>query len=183
MPALPFSRLTAVERAASLADPGTLELLPADGSERSVLFSARGRIAGRDTVMVLTDGHQRGGTLGLVEARQFSQALGVAERRRSAVVVCWDTGGVGVQEGTAALAATSAVGVALTRLALRGIRVADVISGPRGCFGAPAVIAATGRATIMTADALWGLTGPDLLDTGGATTAAARRVMSAPVRR
>jgi len=183
MPALPFSRLTAVERAACLADPGTLELLPSDGNERTVLLAARGCVAGRDTVLVLTDGQQRGGTIGLVEARQFSQVLGVAERRRTAVVVCWDTGGVRVQEGPAALAATSAVGVALARLALRGSRIVHLVSGPRGCFGAPAVVAATGQATIMTSNALWGLTGPDLLDTGRATTAAARRVMSAAARR
>ena len=37
--------------------------------------------------------------------------------------MCWDTGGVRVQEGPAALAAASAVGVALTRLALLGVPV------------------------------------------------------------
>jgi malonate decarboxylase beta subunit len=38
-----------------------------------------------------------------------------------------------------------------------------VISGPRGCFGAPAVMAALPERIIMTADAHWGLTGPKLL--------------------
>jgi malonate decarboxylase beta subunit len=182
MPATPFSRLTAVERAAALTDPGTLELLPADAGQRSTVLAARGRIEGCDSVLLLTDGQQRGGTIGLVEAHQFSHALRTAERRRTAVVVCWDTGGVRVQEGPAALAATSAVGVALTRLALRGTPVVAVISGPRGCFGAPAVVAATGRATIMTRDAVWGLTGPALLDTPRGSAAAARRVMSAGAR-
>jgi malonate decarboxylase beta subunit len=183
MPAQPFSHLTAVERAAGLVDPGTLELLPADRLERSPVIAARGRIHQRDTVLLLTDGHQRGGTVGLAEARLFSNAVALAERRRCAVVVCWDTGGVRVQEGPAALAATSAVGVALGRLALRRADVATVISGPRGCFGAPAVVAASAHATLITEDALWGLTGPQLLDLGGAPAEAAHDAMSAARRR
>jgi malonate decarboxylase beta subunit len=183
MPAQPFSHLTAVERAAALVDPGTLELLPAERAERSAVVTARARIDGRDVVLLLTDGHQRGGTIGLAEARQFSQALALAERRRSAIVVCWDTGGVRVQEGPAALAATSAVGVALSRLALRQAAVAAVVSGPRGCFGAPAVLAAAGHATLVSAGALWGLTGPQLLESGAASADAARTAMSAAVRR
>ena len=67
----------------------------------------------REVVMLLSDGRLRGGTVGMIEARQFSEAVGEATRRRIAVVVCWDTGGVRVQEGPAALAATSAVGIAL----------------------------------------------------------------------
>jgi malonate decarboxylase beta subunit len=183
MPAEPFSALTAAQRAAALADRGTLELLTPDGAERASLVAARGCIAGRDAMLILTDGHQRGGTIGVAEAGRFSQALAVAERRGAAVVVCWDSGGVRVQEGTAALAATSAVGVALARLALRGAPLASVISGPRGCFGAPAVIAAAGHATIMAANAHWGLTGPELLDAGAEAVEAARPVMSAAARR
>jgi malonate decarboxylase beta subunit len=119
----------------------------------------------------------------MAEARQFGHALGAAERRRSRVVVCWDTGGVRVQEGPAALAATSAVGVALAQLAMRRVPVVHVISGPRGCFGAPAVIAAAGHATLMTSDALWGLTGPQLLEPADGPADAARSVMSAAARR
>lgn len=175
----PFSQLTALERAAALLDPGTLELLP--GAQTSVV-SARGSVDGRRAVVVLTDGRQRGGTIGLAEARQFSQALGAAARRHRAVIVGWDTGGVRVQEGPAALAATAGIGVVLTELALRGVPVVNLISGPRGCFGAPAVVAATGHATLMTADALWGLTGPQLLEPGDQDADAARAVMSAAAR-
>jgi len=183
MPATPFSHLTALERAAALADSGTLELLPHDPGERASVVAARARIDGRDAVLVLTDGRLRGGTIGVAEARQFSQALSAAERWRSAVVIGWDTGGVRVQEGPAALAATAAVGVALAQLALRGVPVGAVVSGPRGCFGAPAVVAAAGHATIMTQNALWGLTGPGLLDAGNAGPQAAEAAMSAAQRR
>ena len=105
-------------------------------------------------MLVLTDGRRHGGRVGLVEARQFSEAVGDAARRRCPMVIGWDTGGVRVQEGPAALAAASAIGVGLAELALRGVPVINVISGPRGCFGAPAVMAAAGNATILTASAL-----------------------------
>src|SRR5215472_11601166 len=183
MPAQPFSHLTAIERAAALVDAGALTLLPGSDAGRTSLITARGRIDGRDTLLILTDGHRRGGTIGASEARQFSHALAAAERRRSAVVVCWDTGGVRVQEGPAALAATSAVGVALAQLGRRRIPIIHVICGPRGCFGAPAVIAAVGHATLMTTHALWGLTGPQLLEPADGSASAARAVMSAAARR
>lgn len=181
MPAKPFSALTAVERAAALFDRGSFEPI-CSSAARTALVTARGRVDGRSAVVVVTDGQERGGTIGMAEARQFSQALGVAERSRSAVAVCWDTGGVRVQEGSAALAATAAVGVTLTQVALQGTVVVSVVSGPRGCFGAPAVVAATGHATIMTADALWGLTGPRLLDGAASAAADATRAMSAQLR-
>jgi malonate decarboxylase beta subunit len=181
MPAKPFSALSAVDRAAAFLDRGSFEAI-AGGTARTSLVTARGRVGGRSAVVAVTDGQERGGTIGMAEARQFSQAVGVAERSRSAVIVCWDTGGVRVQEGSAALAATAAVGVALTQLALQGTPVASVVSGPRGCFGAPAVVAATGHATILTADALWGLTGPRLLDADVSAASDAISAMSAPAR-
>jgi malonate decarboxylase beta subunit len=177
-----FSGLTAAERAAALVDAGSLELCPAQGAARTTVVAARGRIGRRTIMLALADGHARGGTIGLAESRQLSGLVADAARRRCAVAVCWDSGGVRVQEGTAALAAAAAVGVAVTRLALSGVPVVHVISGPRGCFGAPAVIAGTGQRTVVVEGALWGLTGPRLLD-GPAGEAEARVVMSAARRR
>jgi acetyl-CoA carboxylase beta subunit len=181
MPVPRFSRLAAAERAATLLDPGTLEPLGSGGAERSTLLVARGRIGGRRAVLALTDGRLRGGTIGAGEARQLSHIAAEAERQRAAVVLCWDTGGVRVQEGPAALTAASTVGVALARLALTGVPVVHVVCGPRGCFGAPAVIAATGHRTIMLDGALWGLTGPQLLE-GSRSETAARAAMTAACR-
>jgi malonate decarboxylase beta subunit len=127
----------------------------------------------------VTDGHQRGGTVGVADARILAQVT--ARRRRKPIIVCWDTGGVRVQEGSPALAAVAAIGVGLTRLALLGTPIATVITGPRGCFGAPSVVAATAHRIIMTDDAHWGLTGPTLLDTrhGLADEVVGRSVTSA----
>jgi malonate decarboxylase beta subunit len=178
-----FSALDAAGRAAALVDGGSLATLGGT-TDSGTLWIGRGSIGGRPVLLALTDGHKKGGTIGREEARAFTQLTAAAAERSAAVIVGWDTGGVRVQEGPGALAAAAAAGVALTRLALTGVPVATVISGPRGCFGAPAVIAAVSHVTLITANAHWGLTGPKLLDRNGApvdeqagrrTTAAAHR--------
>ena len=176
-----FSSLGAQRRAEALVDPGSLSALAEAGDPKTVWIGA-GAIDGRRVLLALTDGQQRGGTVGVEEARVFTRLTAAAlEHRPAAVVVCWDTGGVRVQEGPAALAAASAVGIGLTRLSLLGTPVATVISGPRGCFGAPSVIAATSQTVIVTAGSHWGLTGPKLLETasGAAKEATGRAATSA----
>jgi acetyl-CoA carboxylase carboxyltransferase component len=177
----PFTALSAVERAAALADPGSLQLLSAEPTASVV--TAQAAIAGRRVLLACSDGRLRGGTVGHVEAQHLSDLAAAAERRRSAVVVCWNTGGVRVQEGPAALGEASALGVRLARLALCGTPVISLVCGPRGCFGAPSVIAAVGHATLLTRGALWGLTGPQLLEGGAAEHEDARAVMGAAARR
>ncbi|MBX3027245.1 hypothetical protein KF840_20300 [bacterium] len=177
----PFTALSAGERAAALADPGTLQILGADPGVGMV--TAQAAIDGRRVLLAVSDGRLRGGTVGHGEARQLGDLIARAERRRGAVVLCWNTGGVRVQDGPAALGEASALGVRLARLALCGTPVVNLVSGPRGCFGAPSVIAAVGHATLLTRDALWGLTGPQLLEGGAAEHDVARAVMAAPARR
>jgi len=163
-----FSGLSAVQRAEALLDKGTFEPLSGVAAD-SPLVVGSGLLARQPVLVALTDGHVRGGTIGVREssilARLADSAVTseVGGRRPVALIVAFDTGGVRVEEGPIALAAASAVGVALARLTLLGVHVASVISGPRGCFGAPAVMAALPEHIIMTRDAQWGLTGPKLL--------------------
>jgi malonate decarboxylase beta subunit len=163
-----FSTMGATRRAESLLDPGTFVPLSNVGPE-SPLAVGTGAVTGMPILLALTDGHVHGGTLGVREAGILAR---LAERASSgavnghrpvALVIGFDTGGVRVEEGPIALAAASAVGVALARLTLTGLRLAAIISGPRGCFGAPAVMAALPERIIMTENAFWGLTGPKLL--------------------
>ena len=158
----PFSSLAAEARAFDIADPGSLQAL--DGGGLPTAWVGRATIGGRSALLALTDGHQRGGTIGISEAKLLGQlASAIAKAPPEIIVVCWDTGGVRVEEGPVALAAASAFGVSLARASLSGVSLAAVVSGPRGCFGAPAVIAALSQRVILTEDAHWGLTGPRLL--------------------
>jgi malonate decarboxylase beta subunit len=176
--------MSAGERAAALVDAGTIERF--ESPTDSTVWIGAGAIDGRHVLLALTDGHRRGGTVGIDDAAVLSLLTAAAGRQAPVpIVVCWDTGGVRVDEGPVALAATSAVGIALARLSFQGCQILTVISGPRGCFGAPSVVAALSDATIMTADSHWGLTGPKLLRAGAAPVdeAIGREVTSAAYRR
>lgn len=177
-----FSALNALQRLACVTDPGWCELIA--GASTPVLV-ARGRIAGKTVLLGLTDGSMKGGTLGVREARTLGRLGHLAERERpDGIVLVWDTGGVRVQEGPAALAAASAVGVSLCRQALLGTPVVHVVSPPRGCFGAPSVIARTSRMLLLVEGSLWGLNGPRLLEgpAGSADPQEARAAVSASWR-
>ncbi|HUI25275.1 MAG TPA: carboxyl transferase domain-containing protein [Candidatus Kryptonia bacterium] len=162
-----FSALSAEERAAALVDVRTLARLESDAPADSTVWIGAGRIDRRPVLLALTDGHRRGGTIGIADAHRLAELTGAAATGApAAIIVCWDTGGVRVEEGPVALAAASAVGVALARLSLTGTPLISVVSGPRGCFGAPSVMAALSQLVVMTEDARWGLTGPRLLRSG-----------------
>jgi len=185
--------MRAARRAEALLDRGTFIPLT-DASTDAPFLAGSGLIAGAPVLIALTDGHVRGGTIGVREsgilARIAENAASghVRGQRPVALIIGFDTGGVRVEEGPIALAAASAVGVALARLTLSGVHLAAVISGPRGCFGAPAVMAALPERIIMTANAHWGLTGPKLLggildgttpeQEGFAATSASTRVIN-----
>jgi len=161
-----FSALSAEERAAALVDAGTLARLDSEAGSESTVWIGGGQIGGRPVLPALTDGHRRGGTIGVADARRLAELTGAATGSTAAVIVCWDTGGVRVEEGPVALATASAVGVALARLSLMGAPLITIVNGPRGCFGAPSVMAALSQLIVLTEDARWGLTGPKLLRAG-----------------
>jgi malonate decarboxylase beta subunit len=165
-----FSALHAVDRAVALLDHGSFIPLVEPRPDVSFVVGS-GLLAGVRVFVALSDGHLRGGTIGLRDAttlaamlhRLLPPAQAAQRQRRVPLIIGFDTGGVRVQEGPRALAAASAVGVALARLSVLGVPMAGVISGPRGCFGAPAVMAALPERIIMTETAHWGLTGPKIL--------------------
>jgi malonate decarboxylase beta subunit len=166
-----FSELDVVARANALLDQGSFEVLYRS-SRRDALLLGRGRLGGRAALIAVTNGAVKGGTLGKREAgllaRLVEEADRAGRRDRPILLIVFDTGGVRVEEGPAALAAVSAVGASLARLSLSGVRTISVISGPRGCFGALAVMAAVPDHVAMAANCHWGLTGPKLIgDVGG----------------
>lgn len=160
-----FSSLRGHERATALCDAGRLELLWV--KEQSPLLLGEGAIEGRKVLLVLLDGHVRGGTLGVEEAAAMTELLqkrlaSLGQNDSPALLLALDTGGVRVEEGPRALAATSAAGVLLAEWSLRGSPMVAVVSGPRGCFGAPSVMAALPDRLLMVEGSHWGLTGPRL---------------------
>ncbi len=180
---LTFSALSALQRAEALLDAASFARLPGTESA-SALVLGEGSIDGAPVLVAFLDGRVQGGTVGTHEASILAQLEHLAaDGRRRPLIFGFDTGGVRVEEGPRALAAVSAVGVALARLTLFGVPVAGIISGPRGCFGALAVMAALPDRILMTENAHWGLTGPKLLgDIHGAADEAVYAATSATTR-
>lgn len=161
-----FSALSARQRIESVVDPGTFEPLANDVASGGFVLG-RAEIDRRPVLLAFSDGHVRGGTYGVREAERLSDLLDLGAHspgQAPAVVLGFDTGGVRVEEGPVALAATSGAGVGLAELALAGVTTIALVSGPRGCFGAPSVMASLPQQTILTAGSYWGLTGPKLIE-------------------
>src|ERR1700687_543333 len=134
-----FSAMSAVQRAAALLDDGALRALT-DVSAQAPFVVGSGQIAGAPVLIALIDGHVRGGTIGVREASMLARLADIAASGRvgghdpAALIIGFDTGGVRVEEGPRALAAASAVGVALARLTLLGVRMAGGVRGPPRLF-------------------------------------------------
>ena len=170
---VPFSELSALQRARALLDADSFAP-STDVEATAAVVLGEGTLDGTPVLAAFIDGRVRGGTIGMHEAGILARIdQSAADGDKRPLIIGFDTGGVRVEEGPRALAAASAVGVALARLTLLGVPVAGVISGPRGCFGALAVMAALPDYVIITDNANWGLTGPKLLGDIHATSAAA----------
>ncbi|GIW43055.1 MAG: hypothetical protein KatS3mg077_0337 [Candidatus Binatia bacterium] len=191
-----FSKLSGLDRAQSLCDPGTVDVVW--HLANSPLLLVRGQISTRPVALALLDGHVRGGTVGLEEAAALSDFLRAFLRQSSvsgeasSLILVLDTGGVRVEEGPRALAAASAAGVLLAECTLKGVPTVSVITGPRGCFGALSVMAALPDTILMVENSHWGLTGPKLFSAvqagvtehqGRAATSASERLRSGLVDR
>jgi len=178
-----FSALRASQRVDAILDADSFR--PAHTlSDTLTLVLGDGRIDGHPVLVAFIDGHVRGGTIGRQEAAVLAELEHrAAEDPSRPLILGFDTGGVRVEEGPRALAAVSAVGVALARLTLIGVPVVGIISGPRGCFGALSVMAALPQHRIIVENASWGLTGPKLLgDIHSAPDAAVYAATSAATR-
>lgn len=109
-----FSGMRAAQRAEGILDGDTFAPLSGVTSDSPLVVGA-GALDGVPVLVAFTDGHIRGGTIGVREsgilARLAESALtGDARGRRpAALIIGFDTGGVRVEEGPLALAAASAV--------------------------------------------------------------------------
>jgi malonate decarboxylase beta subunit len=178
-----FIELNARERAQALLDEGTYrELLgPFDRLESPWLaiqgvvpqaddgvIVARGRMGGKDSVILAIEGQFQGGSTGEVSGAKMTAALDLAredaERGRPVqVVLLLETGGVRLQEANLGLEAIAEINSSL--LALRQhVPVTGVIAGMVGCFGGMSITASLCSYLIVTRQARLGLNGPEVIE-------------------
>src|SRR5260370_30583722 len=80
------------ERLAALFDPGTLELLPPDGDERSGVVAGVGLMHGAGAVAFASDAREQGGAMGSAGCAAIVGAYAAAVSRGAPIVGLWHAG-------------------------------------------------------------------------------------------
>ncbi|HJY59786.1 MAG TPA: carboxyl transferase domain-containing protein, partial [Streptosporangiaceae bacterium] len=81
------------ERLKALFDPGTLDLLPADGDERSGVVAGVGLVHGAGAVAFASDPRVQGGAMGTAGCAAIVGAYTEAVSRGVPIVGLWHSGG------------------------------------------------------------------------------------------
>ncbi len=156
------------ERLAALFDPGTLELVPADGEERSGVVAGVGLVHGSGVVAFASDPRVQGGAMGSGGCAAIVSAYAEAVTRGVPIVGLWHSGGARLAEGVASLHAVGTVFAAMTAASGR-IPQISVVLGPAagGAAYGPAltdivILSGQGRIFVTGPDVVRSVTGEDV---------------------
>jgi acetyl-CoA/propionyl-CoA carboxylase carboxyl transferase subunit len=156
------------ERLAALFDPGTLELLPADGDDRSGVVAGVGRVHGAGAVAFASDPRVQGGAMGSAGCAAIVGAYAEAVSRGVPIVGLWHSGGARLAEGVASLHAVGTVFAAMTAASGRVPQI-SVVLGPAagGAAYGPAltdivILSGQGRIFVTGPDVVRSVTGEDV---------------------
>ena len=155
-------------RLAALFDPGTLELLPADGEERSGVVAGVGLVQGAGAVAFASDPRVQGGAMGTAGCAAIVGAYTEAVSRGVPIVGLWHSGGARLAEGVASLHAVGTVFAAMTAASGRVPQI-SVVLGPAagGAAYGPAltdivILSGQGRIFVTGPDVVRSVTGEDV---------------------
>ncbi len=156
------------ERLAALFDPGTLELLPTDGPERSGVVAGMGLVHGAGAVAFASDPRVQGGAMGTAGCAAIVGAYFEAVSRGVPIVGLWHSGGARLAEGVASLHAVGTVFAAMTAASGRVPQI-SVVLGPAagGAAYGPAltdivILSGQGRIFVTGPDVVRSVTGEDV---------------------
>jgi acetyl-CoA/propionyl-CoA carboxylase carboxyl transferase subunit len=156
------------QRLAALFDPGTLEVLPADGDERSGVVAGAGLVHGSGVVAFASDPRVQGGAMGSGGCAAIVSAYAEAVTRGVPIVGLWHSGGARLAEGVASLHAVGTVFAAMTAASGR-IPQISVVLGPAagGAAYGPAltdivILSGQGRIFVTGPDVVRSVTGEDV---------------------
>src|SRR5579863_778297 len=156
------------ERLAALFDPGTLELFPPEGEERSGVVSGVGLVQGSWAVAFASDPRVQGGAMGSGGCAAIVSAYTEAVTRGVPIVGLWHSGGARLAEGVASLHAVGTVFAAMTAASGRVPQI-SVVLGPAagGAAYGPAltdivILSGQGRIFVTGPDVVRSVTGEDV---------------------
>jgi len=155
-------------RLAALFDPGTLELLPGQGDERSGVVAGVGLVHAAGAVAFASDPRVQGGAMGTAGCAAIVGAYAEALSRGVPIVGLWHSGGARLAEGVASLHAVGTVFAAMTAASGRVPQI-SVVLGPAagGAAYGPAltdivILSGQGRIFVTGPDVVRSVTGEDV---------------------
>src|ERR1017187_9946155 len=155
-------------RLAALFDPCTLELLAAEGEERSGIVAGVGLVHGAGVVAFASDPRVQGGAMGTAGCAAIVGAYAEAMSRGVPIVGVWHSGGARLAEGVAGLHAVGTVFAAMTAASGRVPQI-SVVLGPAagGAAYGPAltdivILSGQGRIFVTGPDVVRSVTGEDV---------------------
>jgi malonate decarboxylase beta subunit len=179
----PVTELTGRDRARALLDTGTFREL-VDPFEQLIsphlavqnitpqsddgLIVAQGTLGGERALVLAFDGAFQGGGLGEVNGAKIAGALELAladweSGRAIRPVICFETGGIRLQEANLGMLAISEIHAAIAALR-RHTPVVGVIGGMIGCYGGMSIAAGLCTDLVMTAEGRLALNGPEVIE-------------------
>jgi acetyl-CoA/propionyl-CoA carboxylase carboxyl transferase subunit len=155
-------------RLAALFDPGTLEILPVAGEDRSGMLAGTGLVHGTGAVAFASDPRVQGGAMGTGGCAVIVAAYAEALSRGVPIIGLWHSGGARLAEGVASLHGVGTVFAAMTAASGRVPQI-SVVLGPAagGAAYGPAltdivILSQSGRIFVTGPDVVRSVTGEDV---------------------
>lgn len=178
-----FRELKGRERARAILDDGTfrelvgpfeklespyLEMQDITPQSDDGMIIAKGKIDGKNVVVISMEGAFQGGGIGEIAGAKFAKALELAAKDnekgiKTYPVVLFDTGGVRLQEANYGLLEIAAIQSAVLKVR-KYVPVTGVIPGKVGCFGGMSMTAGLFSTLIMTPQGRLTLNGPEVIE-------------------
>lgn len=178
-----FRELKGRERARAILDDGTfrelvgpfeklespyLEMQDITPQSDDGMIIAKGKIDGKNVVVISMEGAFQGGGIGEIAGAKFAKALELAAKDnekgiKTYPVVLFDTGGVRLQEANYGLLEIAAIQSAVLKVR-KYVPVTGIIPGKVGCFGGMSMTAGLFSTLIMTPQGRLTLNGPEVIE-------------------
>jgi malonate decarboxylase beta subunit len=125
----------------------------------------RAALGGVPVFVAAQEGRFMGGAFGEVHGAKLTGLLRAAKGADQDVVICFDTGGVRLQEANAGELAIAEIMRAIVELRRAGPSVIGLIGGRAGCFGGGGLIAGCCTRLIVSEPGRISVSGPEVIET------------------
>lgn len=122
-------------------------------------------VSGTSVLIAAQEGRFMGGAFGEVHGAKLLGLLRAAKELNRHVIICFDTGGVRLQEANAGEISIAEIMRAIMDARHAGLSVIALLGGRSGCYGGGGLIAACCSQLIISEQGRLGVSGPEVIET------------------